>query len=54
VELIAQVLDVLGLAAPAARSPDFGPAGERELGEMTSDEARDPGDENAYGHRRSP
>src|SRR5439155_26447065 len=45
---VAQVLDVLRLAPPAERADHLGALGERILGEVTADEARDARDEDAH------
>src|SRR5207253_985661 len=49
-ELVAQVIDVLGLAAPAARAPHFRALRLRLFREVTADKTGDAGDENANRH----
>src|SRR2546422_6176223 len=47
-DALAEVLDVLGVAAPAQGAHHLGPATERELREMTADEPRDPRDQDPH------
>src|SRR3989442_7566685 len=54
-DAVAQVIDVLGLAPPPVRAEHLGALGQRELGEVTTDESRNAGDEDphVYACRRS-
>src|SRR5205814_3579372 len=50
VQILAHVVDVLGLASPPAGSPDLRALGQRVLGEVAADEAGNARDEDTDGH----